>query len=59
MQCDVRVEWQLVIRIDFSQQFGSVSCRRRCGGGMSLRTGSHGRGVEHRVTVIMHIDVFS
>ncbi len=58
MQCEVRVEWQLVIRIDFSS-LAVASCRRRCGGGMLLRTGSHGRGVERRVSVIMCIDVFS
>ncbi len=36
-----------------------ASCRRRCGGGMLLRTGSHGSGVERRVRVIVHIDVFN
>ncbi len=36
-----------------------ASCHRRCGGGMLLRTGSHGSGVECRVPVIVRIDVFN
>ncbi len=30
-----------------------ASCRRRCGVGMLLRTGSHGRGVERRAPMIV------
>ncbi len=36
-----------------------ASCRRRCGGDILLRTGSHGSGVECRVPVIVCIDVFN
>ncbi len=36
-----------------------ASCHRRCGGGMFLRTGNHGSGVELWVPVIVHIDVFN
>ncbi len=36
-----------------------ASCHRRCGSGMFLRTGNHGSGVERRVPVIVHIDVFN
>jgi len=46
---DIRMNWPVVMSYNILNELSVAAFLRRAGGSMLVRTGNHGRGVEHRV----------